>query len=270
MRWRVGFWGWSPIQGKWGRPEVVGQQIEKDPAYQDAIREYLDRRSRTPDKADAQLKLAAWCEQKGLKVQALTHYDQVIQLDPTRETAWKHLGYKKQGNRWVKPDQAAAEKLEAERQKQADKHWKPILEKLRDDLQSKDAAKRARAERELTEVSDPRAVPMIWALFIFGSERSQTAAVQMLGQIEGPAASNALAALAIFCPRPGCPASRLRETGQSRPARHPHPADRSDPQAVQVPGSSSRWTGIDGCLVRRRARNSTSSASIDRCRSIRH
>jgi hypothetical protein len=38
-------------------------------------------------------------------------------------------------------------------------------------------------------------------LFILGSEGSQVAAVSMLNQIEGPAASNALAALAIFSPR---------------------------------------------------------------------
>ena len=76
------------------------------------------------------------------------------------------------------------------------------MEKLRDDLYSKDAAKRARAEQALAEVTDPRAVPMIWAIFVPGSERHQIAAVQMLGQIDGPSASNGLAALAIFSPGP--------------------------------------------------------------------
>jgi HEAT repeats len=47
-------------------------------------------------------------------------------------------------------------------------------------------------------VTDLRAVPMIWALFGRGSERLQIAAVQMLGQIDGPSASIALAALAVF------------------------------------------------------------------------
>ena len=47
-------------------------------------------------------------------------------------------------------------------------------------------------------MTDPRAVPMIWAVFARGSERSRVAAVQMLGQIDGPSASNALAALAVF------------------------------------------------------------------------
>ena len=204
-----GLLGMVAYQGKWSRAEIAGKQIENDPAYRDAIREYLDRRSRTPDKADSQLKLAAWCEQKGLKAQALTHYEEVIRLDPARDAAWRHLGYKKQGTRWIKPDQAAAEKQEAERQKQADKYWKPILAKLRDDLQSKDATRRSRAEQELSQVSDPRAVPTIWVLYIPGSERSQLAAIEMLGQIDGPAASSTLAALAIFCQRPEVRTARL-------------------------------------------------------------
>lgn len=62
-----GLLGMVSYQGKWGRPEVVGPQVQNDRAYRDAIREYLDRRPRTADKVDAQLKLAAWCEQKGLK-----------------------------------------------------------------------------------------------------------------------------------------------------------------------------------------------------------
>ena len=89
------------------------------------------RRVKTPDRADAQSKLAAWCDENGLKERAMAHYSAVIRLDPSRETAWKHLGYKKQGRRWVKPEDLAAEKQEAARQKQADKHWGQTLEKLR-------------------------------------------------------------------------------------------------------------------------------------------
>ena len=54
----------------------------------------------------------------------------MIRLDPARDAAWRHLGYKKQGTRWIKPDQAAAEKQEAEKQKLADKYWKPVLAKF--------------------------------------------------------------------------------------------------------------------------------------------
>jgi hypothetical protein len=196
-----GLLGLVAYHGKWDRPDAVGRRIANDPVRRAIINEYLDRRAHTPDKADAQMKLAAWCDENGLKEQALAHYTAVTQLDPARDTAWKHLGYKKQGNRWVKPEEAAAAKQEAARQKQADKHWRPKLEKLRDGLESKDAAKRAKAEQGLTEVTDPRAVPMIWALFARGGPRAQIAAVQVLGQIDGPSASNGLAVLAVFSPR---------------------------------------------------------------------
>jgi len=195
-----GLMGMVAYQGKWGRPEVVGQQIQNDPANLALIREYLDRRAKTASKAEAQLRLAAWCDQKGLKEQALAHYNEVIRLDPSREVAWRHLGYKKLGHRWIKPEEAAAQKRDAEHQKQADKHWKSKLERLREGLTSKDLARRAKAEQELAEVTDPRAIPMIWALFLRGSERLQIAAIQMLSQIDGPAASNALAVLAVINP----------------------------------------------------------------------
>jgi tetratricopeptide (TPR) repeat protein len=195
-----GLMGLVAYRGKWDRPEVVGQQIQNDPAHQAIIKDYLDRRTRTPDKADAQMKLAAWCAENGLHEQALAHYSLVIRLDPSREAAWRHLGYKKHGTRWVKPEEFAAAKQEVAQQKQADKHWKTKLEKLREGLISKDASKRSKADAGLKEVTDPRAVPMIWALFVRGDERHQIAAVQLLGQIDGPSASSGLAALAVFSP----------------------------------------------------------------------
>ncbi|MHB1557848.1 MAG: polymorphic toxin-type HINT domain-containing protein, partial [Isosphaeraceae bacterium] len=96
----------------------------------------------------------------------------------------------------------AAERQEAERQKHADRLWRPKLERIRDGLDSREHARRARTEEAIAEVTDPHAVPMIWAVLIRGDERARLAAVRMLGQIDGPAASNALAALAIFNPSP--------------------------------------------------------------------
>lgn len=197
-----GLTGMVTYKGKWGRPEAVGKAIEDDPARRALIAEYLDRRARTPMKADAQARLAAWCDQNGLEDQATAHYSQVIRLDPHREAAWRHLGYKKQGNRWIKPEEQAANRLEAERQKYADRQWRPKLERIRDGLESKDGSRRAKAEEAAAQVTDPRAVPMVWAVMMRGTARSRMTGLQMLGQIDGPAASNALAALAIFNPSP--------------------------------------------------------------------
>jgi tetratricopeptide (TPR) repeat protein len=196
-----GLIGLVSYQGKWEHPEAVAQQIENDPAHKDLVREYLDRRVKAETTPAAQLKLAAWCEKKGLTAQALAHYNEVIRLDPSRADVWRHLGYRKHGNRWLKAEEIAAQEQEAGRQKVADKRWKPVLAKLRADLESAYPAKVARAEQRLAEVTDPRAVPMIWAHFVRGSERRELTAVQILGQIDGSSAANCLAAMAVFSPR---------------------------------------------------------------------
>ncbi len=40
-----GLMGLVAYQGKWERPDVVGREIQDDPAYHDLIREYLERRA---------------------------------------------------------------------------------------------------------------------------------------------------------------------------------------------------------------------------------
>jgi hypothetical protein len=108
------------------------------------------------------------------------------------------LGCKKVGGRWVSEAQLAAEKEEAEAQKKADKHWKPLLTKWRGWLG--EANRRDEAERLLAGINDPRAVASVWSVLVAGSASTHTVAVQVLGQIDAPAASRALAFLAVFDP----------------------------------------------------------------------
>jgi hypothetical protein len=197
-----GLLGLIDNEGKWQKPEVAGLKIASNPERQALIREYLQRRAATTDKADSQWKLAQWCEQNGLKDQAQAHYGAVVRLDRKREGAWKKLGYKKSGNGWAKPEQISAAKTEAEQQKLANKRWKPILEKHRESLLSKDPGRRTRAETALGQITDPRAVPAVWDVLASGDQRCQMKALQVLGQIDGPAASRAVAALALFSPSP--------------------------------------------------------------------
>ena len=158
------------FKGKWAKPEQVERQTQHDPKFQALFREYLDRRVRTPQKADAQLRLAAWCLENGLKEEAMVHYHVVTRIDPSRDVAWIKLGYKKHKDRWVKPDELAAQKVEIELQKHADTHWKSRLEKLRDGLESKVEARRLKAEQELYQITDPRAVTMVWKTFGTGGD----------------------------------------------------------------------------------------------------
>ena len=115
-----GLMGLVAFKGKWAKPEQVERDIHNDPKFQAVFREYLDRRVRTPQKADAQLRLAAWCLENGLKEEAMVHYHAVTRIDPSRDVAWIKLGYKKNKDRWVKPEDLAAKKVEIELQKHAD------------------------------------------------------------------------------------------------------------------------------------------------------
>src|SRR5207248_3421788 len=66
-----GLMGLVAHRGKWASPEDVGQQIRTDPTYRALIREYLERRAQAAHKPDSQWRLAAWCDQRGLKEQAI-------------------------------------------------------------------------------------------------------------------------------------------------------------------------------------------------------
>lgn len=191
-----GLMGLVAYGGRWQRPDAVGEWVTADAQLSADLDEYHDRRARAAHTADAQWRLALWCEEKNLKAEAAAHLATVVRLDPTRDAAWKRLGYKKHEGHWVSPQQLASEKDEADRQKQADRHWKGVLEHLRGQLGGKQ--RRLEADQELARITDPRAVPMICQVFGRGSEPNQKIAVQLLSQVDSPAASRALAVVAVF------------------------------------------------------------------------
>jgi hypothetical protein len=196
-----GLMGMVAHEGRWERPEAVGDKLRADAARAEAFQQYLQKRARTPETADDQWKLALWCDQNGLKEQAVAHAHAVLRLDPTREAAWKRLGYKKHQGRWVTDAQLHAEKEESALQKQADRQWRPVLEGYRRALGGKDQTKRTAAGDDLARVADPRAVPSIWAVFAASKNADdQALAVQLLGQIDAASASRALAMLAVSSP----------------------------------------------------------------------
>ena len=184
-----GLLGLVLYQGKWQRPDDVSRQVRDDPARQAILKQYLDRRVRTAIKPDDQWRLALWCAQNGLKEQATIHLRRVIALDPRREAAWKRLGFKKQGNQWVKPELVAAEKAEHEAQHRADKSWKQKLDRLSEALVARDKTRRAMAEEALGQITDARSVPMVWTHFVRKDQAHERIAIRILGQINASGSS---------------------------------------------------------------------------------
>ncbi len=190
--------GLVSYQSEWKSPDQVTRDIEDDPARKKLIQEYLERRAKVRNRADDLWKLALWCEQNGLKQQAAAHFYQVLARDPKRDAAWKHLGFKKLGGHWDKPERVAAAKAAAKEQQKASGQWKPILERYKAALLSRDASHRELAQQGLSQITDRLAVPMVWATVGRGNPTLQQTAVQVLGQIDDPSASRVLVMLAVF------------------------------------------------------------------------
>ncbi len=197
-----GLLGMVAYGGRWMTPAEVRDAVQGDPEARAAMGEYLQRRAATADTADAQARLARWCDERGLADQATAHYKAVVRLDPSREAVWKKLGYKKSHGQWLRTEDIAAEKAAAERRDRAEKHWRPILEKHRHALLGKDAEKRRLAVAELEQITDPSAVAVIHDVFVRPDIRLQLEAVEILARIDGSDASLALASLAVSSPFP--------------------------------------------------------------------
>jgi hypothetical protein len=191
-----GLLGQVADKGEWRMPGTVVGERQGDAEVSATLALYHARRDKIPDTAQAHRQMAEWCDQVGLKAEATAHWTSVVRLNPAQEEAWKKLGYRKQKGRWMAPERVAAERTEAEAaQRRADAKWRPLLQKWKGWLDR--TARRTEAEAALAELRDPRAVPSIWKVFIAGGAADQERAVQLLGQIDAPSASRALASLAL-------------------------------------------------------------------------
>ncbi|MDB5351229.1 MAG: hypothetical protein JWN86_2476 [Planctomycetota bacterium] len=194
-----GLMGLVSDAGRWKKPEDVAAKIKDDAKLADALAEYAQKRQKASKTSEGHWKLALWCEENGLEAEAKAHLTACVRLDPGRTAAWKRLGCKKSGGRWVTDAQIAARDAENEAQRKADKFWKPQLASWRAGLRDKNANKRFEAERGLNSLKDSRAVGSVWKVFVLGggTPPDLTRAVQLLGQLDTPIASRGLAMIAL-------------------------------------------------------------------------
>jgi len=174
--------------------EAEGRDRDREAAI---LAEYNGRRERTPESADAHWRLALWCESRGLAAEATAHFTAVTRLDPRRAAAWKRLGYRQFRNQWVTAERVAAVKAEDQARLDGDREWRPKVERWKGFLAYRDPARRGDADAALKAISDPRAVPAVLAVLGGGDAASQRMAVEVLGRIDAPASSRALADLAV-------------------------------------------------------------------------
>ncbi len=92
-----GLLGFVTFRGHWQSPDAISGNLAADENLSATLAEYNRRRAHVDNSADSHWKIAMWCEQHGLKPEATAHLMMVVHLDPSRETVWKRLGYRKQG-----------------------------------------------------------------------------------------------------------------------------------------------------------------------------
>ena len=186
-----GLMGMVERDGRWLRPESVAERLKPDPT----LAGYEGRRTKAPDTLEGHLALGRWAAEHGLADQARAHFTVVTRIEPDHAEARKYLGFLRRDGRWVSAGQVAAENAEGATQRLADLKWKPFLGDCRRLLAT--PARRLEAEAKLLTVDDPRAVPAIGRVFAT-TEALQPVAVRLLGQVDSPASTKALAYLAVF------------------------------------------------------------------------
>ena len=180
----------------------------------EAIAKYNALKEKTPSTPAAQWRLGTWCEEHGLGDLAYVHFAEVARLDPSRDAAWRKLGFKKLGGRWTTDEQLAEER----EQKKADKEWTPRLKKLHKDIHGTNGAKKRQiALAAIAGVSDARAILPVYREFGGGGQVDQVILVQVLGQIDKPLSSKVLAMLAVYGKTPDV-RRRATETLRGRSA----------------------------------------------------
>jgi hypothetical protein len=158
----------------------------------EALAKYNELKAKTPQTAAAQWKLANWCELNHLEPEAFVHYTAVVMLDPSRDAAWRKLGFKRHRGRW-KTDEQIADEAE---QSKADKEWGLRLKKIHHDVHG--GRKQLEALDAVAAITETRAVPAVFREFGAGGTRDQEIAIQVLGQIDAPLATKLLAVLAVY------------------------------------------------------------------------
>jgi hypothetical protein len=96
----------------------------------------------------------------------------------------------------VSREQAEADRADTSAQQKADRHWEPLLRRLRSWLGEKTRSQEARAR--LSDVTDPRAAGSVMRVFGKGGESDQIIALEILSRIETAAATHHVAGMAVL------------------------------------------------------------------------
>ena len=190
--------GYTQAAKKW----VSIEESIADGSQSTLLDEYQEQRSGLSDQPHGQWQLATWCRKHRLYDQERVHLLRVLyDRDPSvnADAVYERLGCHRVENSWVSPqEQREAARLNAEIE-QSYKRWNPKIGLLIQQLGGT-PKQRTSAEKQLSEITNPSAVPAIFSSFCMSTRPLAECGVKTLGQIPEYQASRALAGQAVFSP----------------------------------------------------------------------
>ncbi|MGE0755789.1 MAG: HEAT repeat domain-containing protein [Pirellulaceae bacterium] len=155
------------------RLRVRRSQVREHIRENEHMTEYERIAPRCPDTAEAQWRLAEWCDERGLKTPRIRHLERVVELDPRHAAAWRALGYSEINGKWVTQDEHFRQRgyvfsrgrwrlpqevevyEEQQRQLRLEREWIGRLKSLRQQLGTE---RRRDAARTIASITDPFAL----------------------------------------------------------------------------------------------------------------
>jgi hypothetical protein len=190
-RWHSGY---VRVDNQW----LALDEAEKKTAADPRLIEYRQLRQLSGSGLEDQIALAKWCRKQNLDEYERFHWSAVMQLQPQNKEAQVRLGLQEFRGFYLTRDEIDDFKKQIERYDEAQKKWKPQVEKWRTALGSRDEHVRNAALAELNLVKDVQAVPVLEQLLVPVSTEAELAVIHVLQQMDDRLATNLLMRHAVL------------------------------------------------------------------------
>lgn len=200
------------IDDTWLTADQCVERLDKS----SLIAEYEQLRGTNELNLDQHLRLAQWCLQKQLMLQAYGHLNRVIQLDPDNEPALRALGYQQVGNEWISPAQLQDARSMAEHTQASLTKFGKQLQDIKRALASPRPAVRDGAVATLKAIDDPFAVPAVESILSSPNANIASLVIDWMAAVDSLESSQALTRYALFHPDANAQ-QQAREKLKTRP-----------------------------------------------------
>ncbi|HVU90013.1 MAG TPA: polymorphic toxin-type HINT domain-containing protein [Pirellulales bacterium] len=197
---------WQSGEVKVGERWLAVEDAARENEWSGKFLSYQKSRAAAPQTADGQMALARWCKEQGLVEQEKIHLANALRLAPAkgkRAEVINKLGFVRYRHQLMPAATAEVLKKQAKEAEAALAKWKPILTRLRGDLESRDKNRQETARTKLKESQDPAIIPALEAVFATARPEIGQAAIDALVALPQQAATDSLVRFALFAKHDG-------------------------------------------------------------------